>query len=54
MIVDSPGIADTDAMTQVVTEYLTEAVSFVYIINSHDAGGVSHDRVPVLYYIIFT
>lgn len=50
LIVDSPGIADTGEMTDIVLGYLIKACAFIYIINSENAGGVAPDRV-ILYFI---
>lgn len=47
---DSPGIADTGEMTDIVLGYLIKACAFIYIINSENAGGVAPDRV-ILYFI---
>ena len=48
LIVDSPGIADTQEMTDIVLDYLMEACAFIYIINSANAGGVAPERVGLL------
>ncbi|XP_021362265.1 uncharacterized protein LOC110456057 isoform X2 [Mizuhopecten yessoensis] len=48
VIVDSPGIGDTPEMTQMVLDYIIEASSFIYIINSANAGGVQEERVQDL------
>ncbi|XP_060077083.1 uncharacterized protein LOC132556663 [Ylistrum balloti] len=48
VIVDSPGIGDTPQMTQMVLDYILEASSFIYIINSANAGGVQEERVQDL------
>jgi nucleoside phosphorylase len=45
VIVDSPGVGESEAMTAAVTEYLAKAFCFVYVINSGNAGGVQPDRV---------
>lgn len=45
LIVDSPGIADTGEMTDIVLGYLIKACAFIYVINSENAGGVAPDRV---------
>lgn len=50
LIVDSPGIADTGEMTDIVLGYLIKACAFIYVINSENAGGVAPDRV-ILYFI---
>ncbi|XP_056008217.1 uncharacterized protein LOC125665478 isoform X3 [Ostrea edulis] len=43
-IVDTPGIGESDEMTDLVLDFLTEAVAFIYVINTSNAGGVQKDR----------
>ena len=45
MIVDSPGIGESDVMTEFVLNYLPRAFCFMYVINSDNAGGIQSDRV---------
>ena len=45
MIVDSPGVGESDDMDETVVEYLPEAFAFIYVINCTNAGGVQKDRV---------
>ena len=45
MIVESPGIGESDIMDSQVIQYLPEAMAFIYVINSSNAGGVQEDRV---------
>ena len=45
MIVDSPGIGESDIMDSQVIQYLPEAIAFIYVLNSANAGGVQKDRV---------
>ena len=45
MIVDSPGIGESRQMTQMVKDYFPTAFSFIYVINSANAGGLQPDRV---------
>ena len=45
MIIDSPGIGESDIMDEIVTQYLPQAFAFIYVINSANAGGVQKDRV---------
>ncbi|KAL3867854.1 hypothetical protein ACJMK2_040700 [Sinanodonta woodiana] len=40
VIVDSPGIGDTQEMTNLVLDFILEAYTFIYLINSTNAGGV--------------
>ena len=45
MIVDSPGIGESDDMSEFVLNYLPNAFCFMYVINSSNAGGIQDDRV---------
>ena len=45
MIVDSPGIGESDVMSEFVLNYLPRAFCFMYVINSVNAGGIQDDRV---------
>ena len=45
MIVDSPGIGESDVMSEFVLSYLPRAFCFMYVINSDNAGGIQSDRV---------
>ena len=45
VIVDSPGVGESDIMDDMVKEYLPEAFAFIYVINSANAGGIQRDRV---------
>lgn len=61
VIIDSPGVGESDIMDEIVTEYLPRAFAFIYTINSSNAGGVQKDRVSdnlvklkVIYTIIVT
>ena len=47
VIVDSPGIGESDIMDDIVVNYLPNAFAFIYVINSSLAGGVQKDRVSV-------
>ena len=47
MIVDSPGVGESDIMDEIVTQYLPQAFAFLYVINSANAGGVQRDRVSI-------
>lgn len=38
-------------MTTTLLDYLTEAVAFIYVINTPNAGGVQDDRV--ITYLLF-
>ena len=45
MIVDSPGVGESDDISEFVLNYLPSAFCFIYVINSVNAGGVHDDRV---------
>ena len=47
MIIDSPGVGESDIMDEIVTQYLPQAFAFIYVINSTNSGGVQKDRVSV-------
>ena len=47
VIVDSPGIGESEIMDDIVVSYLPNAFAFIYVINSSLAGGVQKDRVSV-------
>ena len=46
-IVDSPGVGESDELTDRLMEYLPRAAAFIYVINSSNAGGVQEDRVRI-------
>ncbi|XP_028411513.1 dual serine/threonine and tyrosine protein kinase-like [Dendronephthya gigantea] len=45
VIVDSPGIGESNVLDDVVNDYLLTAFCFVYVIDSSHAGGVQKDRI---------
>ena len=45
MVVDSPGIGDSEQVSKIALEYLPQACAFLYVINSPNAGGLQEDRV---------
>ena len=45
MIIDSPGVGESDEMDEMVIQYLPEAFAFIYVVNSSNGGGVQKDRV---------
>jgi hypothetical protein len=45
-IVDTPGVGDNPKTTKAVFDHLKEAFGFVFVINTHNRGGVQ-DRVSV-------
>lgn len=44
-IVDTPGVGESEDMTNILMDYLSEAVAFIYVINTTNAGGIQDDRV---------
>ncbi|KAL9964111.1 hypothetical protein ACROYT_G027695 [Oculina patagonica] len=48
VLVDSPGVGESEIMDDMVQEYLPEAFAFIYVINSANAGGIQKDRVEKL------
>lgn len=47
IIIDSPGIGESEIMDEMVLEYLPQAFAFIYVINIANAGGVQKDRVSI-------
>ena len=47
VIIDSPGIGESEIMDEVVTHYLPEAFAFIYVINSANAGGIKKHTVSI-------
>ena len=47
MIVDSPGVGESEVMDEFVVNYMSNAFCFMYVINNHNAGGVQKDRVRI-------
>ena len=45
VIIDSPGIGESDIMDEIVKQYLPQAFAFIYVLNTANAGGVQKDRV---------
>ncbi|KAL9963715.1 hypothetical protein ACROYT_G027249 [Oculina patagonica] len=45
VIVDSPGICDSEHVSKIALEYLPQAYAFIYVINSSNAGGLQEDRL---------
>lgn len=38
-------------MTRKLIEYMSEAIAFIYVINTPNAGGVQKDRVLAFYFL---
>ena len=51
MIVDSPGVGESEVMDEFVVNYMSNAFCFMYVINTHNAGGVQKDRVKIIVYV---
>lgn len=45
ILVDTPGIGESGKVTEKLMEYLPYAVSFIFVINVANAGGMQSDRV---------
>ena len=45
VIVDSPGVCDSEQVSKIVLQYLPQAYAFIYVINCQNAGGLHEDRV---------
>lgn len=45
---DTPGIGGSGEVTQKVMDYLSSAVSFIFVINIGSAGGMQVDRVNMI------
>ncbi|XP_027059587.1 uncharacterized protein LOC113686190 [Pocillopora damicornis] len=45
MIVDSPGVGESDVMSSFVLNYLPRAFCFMYVLSASNAGGIQPDRV---------
>lgn len=45
IIVDTPGIGENNELCDILMDFLPHAVSFVFIINAKNAGGIHEDRV---------
>ena len=44
MIVDSPGVGESDVMSSFVLNYLPRAFCFMYVLCTSNAGGIQPDR----------
>lgn len=47
VIIDSPGVGESEIMDQTLMSYLPNAFAFIYVINSTNAGGIQKDRVGI-------
>jgi dimethylaniline monooxygenase (N-oxide forming) len=48
LIIDTPGIGSSPELTSRLLDYLPNALAFIYVINSSNAGGLQGDRVDIL------
>ena len=46
MIIDSPGVGESDEMDEMVIQYLPQAFAFIYVIDCTNAGGIQ-SRVSI-------
>ncbi|CAG2208605.1 unnamed protein product [Mytilus edulis] len=45
IIVDTPGIGEDKNLEQILLDFLPHAVSFVFVVNANDAGGIHEDKL---------
>lgn len=45
IIVDTPGIGENERLDQILLDFLPHAVSFVFVVNAKNAGGIHEDRL---------
>ena len=43
VIIDSPGLGESDLMDEVLMNYIPNAFAFIYVIDVSHAGGVNED-----------
>ena len=51
MIVDGPGVGESEVMDESVVSYMSNAFCFMYVINTFNAEGVQKDRVRIIVYV---
>lgn len=44
-LVDTPGLGDNEEMAKILLGYLPNAVGFVYVVNSANAGGIEENKI---------
>ena len=44
---DSPGVGESEVTNEFVVKYMPNALCFIYVINSGNAGGVHEGRVSL-------
>ncbi|WAR24636.1 hypothetical protein MAR_038305 [Mya arenaria] len=47
-IVDTPGVGESGEMTSRLFRYLPNAIAFIYVINSANAGGIQEDKWDIV------
>ena len=52
VIVNSPSIGDSEQVSEIALEYLSQALAFIYVINSPNAGGVQDESVSWTSYFV--
>lgn len=50
-MVDTPGIGENTNLDSILLDFLPHAVSFVFIVNAKNAGGIHEDRVSKTQYL---
>ena len=43
VIIDSPGLGESDEMDKVLMNYLPNAFAFIYVLDTSRAGGIQRD-----------
>ncbi|XP_052241092.1 transmembrane GTPase fzo-like isoform X2 [Dreissena polymorpha] len=49
IFVDTPGVGESEQMSDKVFEYLPNAAAFIYVLNSANAGGVQEDKLVQIF-----
>ncbi|XP_052241250.1 uncharacterized protein LOC127851488 isoform X2 [Dreissena polymorpha] len=49
VLVDTPGVGESEQMTAKLFEYIPNAAAFIYFINSANAGGVQEDKLVKIF-----
>lgn len=52
VIIDSPGLGESDQMDQVLMNYLPNAFAFIYVIDVSHAGGMHDDLKKKVKYCV--
>lgn len=45
ILVDTPGLGDNEEMVDILLKYLPNAVAFIYVINTANAGGIENNKI---------